>query len=65
MIVLTLLLLHSELYQMLDNVKWFASINMNYLTLWSLIVLLFEIMMKDMVEDIIYVAIHKFIGLDF
>lgn len=64
MIVLTLLLLHSELYQMLDNVKWFASINMNSFTLWSLIVLLFEIMMKDMVEDIIYVAIHKFIGLD-
>lgn len=64
MIVLTLLLLHSELYRMLDNIKWFASINMNYFTLWSLIVLLFEIMMKDMVEDIIYVAIHEFIGLD-
>ena len=64
MIVLTLLLLHSELYQMLDNVKWFTSINMNSFTLWSLIVLLFEIMMKDMVEDIIYVVIHKFIGLD-
>lgn len=65
MIVLTLLLLHSELYQILDNVKWFTSINMNCFTLCSLIVLLFEIMMKNMVEDIIYVAIHKFVGLDF
>lgn len=64
MIVLLLLLLHTELYHLLSNSPFFSSINMNLFTLWSLIILLFEIMMKNIVEDIISVIIQKFIGIN-
>lgn len=63
MIVLLLLLLHTELYHLLSN-SLFFSINMDLFTLWSLIILLFEIMMKNIVEDIISVIIQKFIGIN-
>ena len=63
MIVLFLLLLHTELYNLLSNSPFFSSINMDLFTLWSLIILLFEIMMKNMVEDIISVIIQKYIGI--
>ena len=64
MIVLLLLLLHTELYHLLSNSPFFSSINMDLFTLWSLIILLFEIMMKNIVEDIISVIIQKFIGIN-
>lgn len=64
MIVLLLLLLHAELYHLLSNSPFFSSINMDLFTLWSLIILLFEIMMKNIVEDIISVIIQKFIGIN-
>ena len=64
MIVLLLLLLHTELYNLLSNNSFFSSINMDLFTLWSLIILLFEIMMKNIVEDIILVIIKKFIGIN-
>ena len=64
MTVLLLLLLHTELYHILSNSPFFSSINMNLFTLWSLIILLFEIMMKNIVEDIISVIIQKFIGIN-
>lgn len=64
MIVLLLLLLHTELYNLLSNNPFFSSINMDLFTLWSLIILLFEIMMKNIVEDIILVIIKKFIGIN-
>lgn len=64
MIVLLLLLLHTELYTFLSNSPIFSSINMDLFTLWSLIIILFEIMMKNMVEDIISVCIQKITGIN-
>lgn len=64
MIVLLLLLLHTEVYRFLNNSPFFSSINMDLFTLWSLIILLFEIMMKNIVEDIISIIIQKLIGIN-
>ena len=64
MIVLLLLLLHTEVYHFLNNSPFFSSINMDLFTLWSLIILLFEIMMKNIVEDIISIIIQKLIGIN-
>ena len=64
MLVLLLLLLHTELYHLLSYSPIFSSINMDLFTLWSLIIILFEIMMKNIVEDIISVIIQKFIGIN-
>lgn len=63
-IVLLLLLLHTELYHLLSNNPIFSSINIDLFTLWSLIIILFEIMMKNIVEDIISVCIQKLTGVN-
>lgn len=63
MIVLLLLLLHTELYHFLCNSAVFSSINMDLFTLWSLIIILFEIIMKNMVEDLISVCLQKLTGI--
>ena len=64
MLVLFLLLLHTELYNFLINCPIFSSINMDLFTLWSLIIILFEIMIKNIVEDIISVCIQKLTGVN-
>ena len=64
MLVLLLLLLHTELYHLLSYSPIFSSINMDLFTLWSLIIILFEIMMKNIVEDIISVCIQKITGIN-
>lgn len=64
MLVLLLLLLHTELYNFLINCPIFSSINIDLFTLWSLIIILFEIMIKNIVEDIISVCIQKLTGVN-
>lgn len=60
MIVRLPLLLHTKLYHLFRNSTFFLSINMDSFTLWSLIILPSEIMMKNIVEDVISIIIQKF-----
>lgn len=64
MIILLLLLLHTEAYTFLQNSEWITTINMDLFEVWSLIIILFEIMMKDIVEDIIICIIDKRMGIN-
>ncbi|MBS5398232.1 MAG: hypothetical protein KHY08_03785 [Lachnospiraceae bacterium] len=64
MIILFLLFLHTELYTLLENNSWFTIINMDLFEVWSLIIILLEIMMKDMIEDSITYIIDKKLGID-
>lgn len=64
MIILLLLLLHTELYSLLESTAWLNSINMDLFEVWSLIIILLEIMMKDIIEDAITFIIDKKMGID-
>ena len=64
MVILLLLLLHTELYTLLENNSWLTTINMDLFEVWSLIIILLEIMMKDIIEDVITHIIDKKIGID-
>lgn len=64
MLVFVLLLLHTELYNFLSNNKFLTSINMDLFTVWSLIIILLEIMMKDIFEDMISYLFEKKIGIN-
>lgn len=63
MIIMVLLLLHTELYALIESNGWFNGINMDLFEVWSLIIILLEIMMKDIIEDIITYVIDKSLGL--
>ena len=64
MTILLLLLLHTELYSLLESTSWLSSINMDLFEVWSLIIILLEIMMKDIIEDAITYIIDKKMGMD-
>ncbi len=64
MIILLLLLLHAEVYTLFENAELNMSINTDLFEVWSLIIILFEIMMKDIVEDIIVYIISKRISIN-
>lgn len=64
MIILLLLLLHTEIYSLLENNSWLTTINMDLFEVWSLIIILLEIMMKDIIEDAITYVIDKKMGID-
>ena len=64
MIILFLLFLHTELYNWFENNSWFTTINMDLFEVWSLIIILLEIMMKDMIEDTITYVIDKKLGVN-
>ena len=64
MTILLLLLLHTELYSLLESTSWLSSINMELFEVWSLIIILLEIMMKDIIEDAITYIIDKKMGID-
>jgi len=64
MTILLLLLLHTELYSLLESTSWLSSINMDLFEVWSLIIILLEIMMKDIIEDAITYIIDKKMGID-
>ena len=64
MIILLLLLLHTEIYSLLENNSWLTTINMDLFEVWSLIIILLEIMMKDIIEDAITYVIDKKMGIE-
>ena len=64
MTILLLLFLHTELYSLLESTSWLSSINMDLFEVWSLIIILLEIMMKDIIEDAITYIIDKKMGID-
>lgn len=62
MLLFALLLLHSELTPLLEQSGLLASININLLTLWSLVVVLFEVMMKSMFEKTVAAVLEHKLG---
>lgn len=62
MIMFILLLLHSELSWVIQSNL--THIDLNLITIWSLLIILFEIMMKAIVEEILTLLLQKKIGLD-
>jgi hypothetical protein len=61
MLMFLLLLLHTELSTIISNGS-LSEVDLNLFTLWSLIVVLIEIMMKDILEDIVGFFLDKKIG---
>ncbi|MBD5137105.1 MAG: hypothetical protein HDT39_14300 [Lachnospiraceae bacterium] len=61
MFMFLLLLLHTELTITISN-GLLGEINLDLFTLWSLIVVLIEIMMKDIFEEIVIFFLNKKIG---
>ena len=61
MLLKILLLLHTELSTIISNGS-LGEVDLNLFTLWSLIVVLIEIMMKDIFEDIVGFFLDKKIG---
>lgn len=61
MLMFLLLLLHTELSTIISNGS-LGEVDLNLFTLWSLIVVLIEIMMKDIFEDIVGFFLDKKIG---
>ena len=62
MLLFALLLLHSELTPFLEQSGLLVSVNINLLTLWSLVVVLFEVMMKGMFEKTIAALLEHKLG---
>lgn len=58
MLMFVVLLLHSELATYVTD-EILCKMDLNIFTIWSLIIVLLEIMMKDFVEDIIVYVIDK------
>lgn len=63
MLLLSFLLLHFELVPIAKESGILAAVDMNVLTLWSLVVVLFEIMMKDILEKTIKAIITRRLGI--
>ena len=63
MIMFVLLLLHSELSIWIRN-SIGRAIDLNLFTIWSLIIVLLEIMMKSIFEDILFLCLEKKTGID-
>jgi len=63
MLLLSFLLLHFELVPIAKESGILAAVDMNILTLWSLVVVLFEIMMKDILEKTIKAILTKQLGI--
>lgn len=61
MLMFLLLLLHTELSTIISN-RLLGKVDMNLFTLWSLIVVLIEIMMKDIFEKVALFFLDKKIG---
>ena len=61
MFMLVMLLLHAELASFITK-GLLNGIDLNLFTIWSLIIVLLEIMMKDIFEDIIIVILDKNMG---
>lgn len=61
MLLLVLLLLHSEL-STIYNAEIFKNIDLNLFTIWSVIIILLEIMMKDILEKLVVIFLEKKIG---
>lgn len=62
MIMFLLLLLHTELSAFIT--KELGGIDLNLFTLWSLIVIMTEIMMKNILEEMVGIFLAKRIGVD-
>lgn len=62
MIMFLLLLLHTELSAFIT--KELGGIDLNLFTLWSLIVIMTEIMMKNILEEMVGIFLTKRIGVD-
>lgn len=62
MIMFLLLLLHTELSAFIT--KELGGIDLNLFTLWSLIVIMTEIMMKNILEEMVGIFLEKRIGVD-
>lgn len=63
LLVFVLLLLHTEITVFLSNTL-FSSLNTDLLSVWTLIIILFEIMMKPIFEKWLTCPIKKKIGID-
>lgn len=63
LLVFVLLLLHTEITAFLSNTL-FISLNTDLLSVWTLIIILFEIMMKTIFEKWLTYLIKKKIGID-
>lgn len=63
MVLLVLLLLHNELGE-ICMVSALNTVDVNLFTIWSLVIVLVEIMMKDILEDIIWCFVGKRLGVN-
>lgn len=61
MLMLVMLLLHTEFASIISK-GLLSGIDLNLFTIWSLIIVLLEIMMKDIFEDIIIIILDKKMG---
>lgn len=61
LLMIIALFLHAELAQVISNGP-LKSINLNLITLWSLIIVLIEIMLKEIIEEAILHILNKRIG---
>ena len=64
MVMLAMLLLHSELSVFLDSIIM-NNTNLNIFTIWTLVLILLEISMKDIFEDFIFYCLEKKMGVNF
>lgn len=64
MVMVFALLIHTELSKFIIEMNIIERVNVNKITIWSLVVILIEILMKDIFEDIIFVIYYKKIGID-
>lgn len=63
MLTLVLLFLREDIYLILSQI--FSEANTEILAIWSFVVILFEIVMKDVVEDLFVSLTHKLIGINY
>lgn len=63
MLTLVLLFLREDVYLVLSQI--FSETNTEILAIWSFVVILFEIMMKDVIEDLFVSLTHKLIGINY
>lgn len=63
MLTLVLLFLREDVYLVLSQI--FSETNTEILAIWSFVVILFEIMMKDVIEDLFISLTHKIIGINY
>ena len=64
MLILVILLLRTEISNVI-NVDSIKLLDTNILTMWSLVIILVEIMMKDIIEQIIINFLTKKYEIDF